>query len=151
VTAADELLAYIRECAGQYAIDGTFSGNVVEAFARLDTGLSPGGTLQLPVSWTAAASDADILDRAAEVLQRRFRDSITQDPVTAGAAHTWIRYAANVMRQQCRDGKVALWQLSQRRKARLLSTAAAGQTWAGSARTITTGTSPWSTSPARSY
>jgi hypothetical protein len=102
VTAADELLAYIRGCVGQYAIDGMFGGNVVESFTRLDAGLSPGGTLQLPASWTAAASDADILDRVAEVLDRRFRESVTQDLVTAGAARTWIRYAANVVRQQDR-------------------------------------------------
>jgi hypothetical protein len=104
VTAADELLAYIRTCAAQYVTDGTFGGNVVESFVRLDTGLSPGGTLQLPAGWVRSASDADILDRAAEVLQRRFRDSVTQDMVTAGTAHTWVRYAARSVRRQDEAG-----------------------------------------------
>lgn len=43
-------------------------------------------------------ADAIILERAVQVLERRFHESVTQDLVTAGTAHAWVKYAARSLR-----------------------------------------------------
>ena len=53
--------------------------------------------VQPDVAVSGIAEDAAILDKAAEILERRFHESITQDQVTAGTAHAWVRYAARVL------------------------------------------------------
>lgn len=54
------------------------------------------------------AADAAILDQAVEVLERRFSESISQDQVTAGTAHAWVRYAAQVLRNEAGREAAAL-------------------------------------------
>lgn len=43
-------------------------------------------------------ADAVTLEQAVAILDRRFHESVTQDRVTAGTAHAWVRYAARVLR-----------------------------------------------------
>jgi hypothetical protein len=67
------------------------------------TGSDPG-----PGQWDEMTADARVLEQAVRVLNRRFHESITQDQVTAGTAHAWVRYAARVLRNQAREAGQAM-------------------------------------------